>query len=92
MKYKIHVNGTIQDEKTGFECGLDIAVTNGGSVENIGKALQGIVPSRLRVFHLEHYGKGAAAATGLAVIVEYRLQVSQLVQIFLCVAYGCYIF
>ena len=43
MKYKIHVNGTIQDEKTGFECGLDIAVTNGGSVENIGKALQGAV-------------------------------------------------
>ena len=43
MKYKIHVNGTIQDEKTGFECGLDIAVTNGGSVENIGKAIQGAV-------------------------------------------------
>ena len=43
MKYKIRVNGTIQDEKTGFECGLDIAVTNGGSVENIGKALQGAV-------------------------------------------------
>ena len=43
MKYKIHVNGTIQDEKTGFECGIDIAVTNGGSLENIGKALQGAV-------------------------------------------------
>lgn len=43
MKYKIHVNGTIKDERTGFECGLDIAVTNGGSVENIGKALQGAV-------------------------------------------------
>ena len=43
MKYKIHVNGTIKDEKTGFECGLDIAVTNGGSVDNIGKALQGEV-------------------------------------------------
>ena len=43
MKYKIHVNGTIHDEKTGFECGLDIAVTNGGSVENIGKAIQGAV-------------------------------------------------
>ena len=43
MKYKIHVNGTIQDEKTGFECGLDIAVTNGGSVESIGKAIQGAV-------------------------------------------------
>ena len=57
-----------------------------------GKALQGIVSPRLRVFHLEHYGKGAAAALGLAVIVEYWLQVSQLVQIFLCVAYGCYIF
>ena len=43
MKYKSHVNGTMKDEKTGFECGLDIAVTNGGSVENIGKALQGAV-------------------------------------------------
>lgn len=43
MKYKIYVNGTIQDEKTGFECGLDIAVTNGGSLENIGKTLQGAV-------------------------------------------------
>ena len=43
MKYKIHVNGTIQDEKNGFECGLDIAVTNGGSLENIGKALQSAV-------------------------------------------------
>ena len=58
----------------------------------VGKAFQGIVSPRLRVFHLEHYGKGAAAAIGLAVIVEHWLQVSQLVQILLCVAYGCYIF
>ena len=58
----------------------------------VGEALQGIVSPRLLVFHLEHYGKGAATAIGLAVIVEYWLQVSQLVQIFLCVAYGCYIF
>ena len=39
----------------------------------VGETLQGIVSSRLRVLHLEHYGKGAAAAIGLAVIVEYRL-------------------
>ena len=58
----------------------------------VGEALQGIVSPRLWVFHLEHYGKGTAAAIGLAVIVEYWLQVSQLVQIFFCVAYGCYIF
>lgn len=43
MKYNVHVNGSIQDEKTGFKCGLDITVTNGGSLENIGKALQGAV-------------------------------------------------
>lgn len=55
----------------------------------IGKALQGIISPRLWVLHLEYYGKVAVAATGLAVIVEYRLQVSQLVQIFLCAAYGC---
>lgn len=40
MKYSIHVNGSVKDETTGFELGLDIAVTNGGSLENIGKALQ----------------------------------------------------
>ena len=39
----------------------------------VGKALQGIVPPRLRVFHLEYYGKVAVAAIGFAVIVEYRL-------------------
>ena len=43
MKYNIHVNGNVRDEKTVFECDLDIVVTNGGSVENIGKALQGAV-------------------------------------------------
>lgn len=43
MKYKIHVNGTVKDEQTGFECGIDITIKNGGSVDNIGKALQGLV-------------------------------------------------
>lgn len=39
----------------------------------VGEALQSIVSPRLRVFHLEHYGKVAVAAIGLAVIVEYWL-------------------
>lgn len=40
MNYKIHVSGTVTDPETGFGCGFDISVTNGGSIENVGAALQ----------------------------------------------------
>lgn len=40
LKYNIHVNGTVEDPEKGFKCGIDISVSNGGSVFNVGKALQ----------------------------------------------------
>ena len=43
IKYNIHVNGTVEDTEKGFECGIDISVSNGGSVESIGKAIQSAV-------------------------------------------------
>lgn len=43
IDYNIHVNGTIEDQEKGFKCGFDISVSNGGSVENVGKAIQSAV-------------------------------------------------
>ena len=40
MDYNVHVNGTARNHETGFSCGFDLSVTNGGSVENVGAALQ----------------------------------------------------
>ena len=45
VNYNIHVNGTVEDTENGFKCGIDISVSNGGSVENIGKAIQSAVES-----------------------------------------------
>lgn len=45
IQYNIHVNGTVEDTEKGFKCGIDISVSNGGSVENIGKAIQSAVDS-----------------------------------------------
>jgi len=47
LNYNIHVNGTVEDKEKGFKCGIDISVSNGGSVENIGKAIQ----TALDAFH-----------------------------------------
>ena len=47
--YNIHVNGTIEDKEKDFKCGIDISVSNGGSVENIGTAIQ----SAVSAFHAE---------------------------------------
>ena len=41
--YNIHVNGTIEDKEKDFKCGIDISVSNGGSVENIGLAIQSTI-------------------------------------------------
>ena len=41
--YNIHVNGTIEDKEKDFKCGIDISVSNGGSVENIGSAIQSTI-------------------------------------------------
>lgn len=43
VNYNIHVNGTVEDTEKDFKCGIDISVSNGGSVENIGKAIQSAV-------------------------------------------------
>ena len=45
IQYNIRVNGTVEDTEKGFKCGIDISVSNGGSVENIGKAIQSAVES-----------------------------------------------
>lgn len=47
--YNIHVNGTIEDKEKDFKCGIDISVSNGGSVANIGVAIQEAVEA----FHKE---------------------------------------
>lgn len=39
-KYNVHVCGTVADEKTGFECGFDFTVSNGGNVANVATFIQ----------------------------------------------------
>ena len=40
MNYKINITGTAENPKTGFRMGLDLTVENGGSVAQIGEAVQ----------------------------------------------------
>lgn len=40
MIYKINITGTVENPKTGFRMGLDLSVENGGSVVQIGEAVQ----------------------------------------------------
>ena len=49
IEYNIHVNGTVEDAEKGFKCGIDISVSNGGSVESIGRGIQ----SAIDAFHSE---------------------------------------
>lgn len=41
--YSIRVIGAISDPETNFSMSVNLAVQNGGSLEDIGKALQGAV-------------------------------------------------
>ena len=43
LKYKINVAGCVEDTATDFKFGFDLTVENGGSVENVGKALQSAI-------------------------------------------------
>lgn len=40
VKYNVHVCGSVEDEKTGFACGFDLTVTNGGNAANVGTFIQ----------------------------------------------------
>lgn len=40
MEYKLNITGCACDESTGFKCGFDITVENGGSIEQVGESLQ----------------------------------------------------
>lgn len=41
--YNVHVCGTVKDTETDFRCGFDFSVENGGSVKNIGDAIQSAI-------------------------------------------------
>lgn len=43
LKYKVNVCGCVYDTDTDFKCGFDITVENGGSVANVGMAIQGAI-------------------------------------------------
>lgn len=43
MEYNVNVCGCVRDTNTNFKCGFDITVENGGSVENVGNAIQGAI-------------------------------------------------
>lgn len=40
LNYKVNVSGCVCDTDTDFKCGFDIVVENGGSVGNVGMAVQ----------------------------------------------------
>ena len=43
LKYKVNICGKIDDTDTDFRCGFDFIIENGGSVENIGEAIQAAI-------------------------------------------------
>lgn len=42
-QYIVNIQGVVQDTKTNFKCEFEVTVKNGGSVENIGRAIQGAI-------------------------------------------------
>lgn len=45
INYNVHVCGTVEDSKTGFKCGFDFTVENGGTVENVATGVQHAIDS-----------------------------------------------
>lgn len=43
MKYRVNVCGRVCDTDTGFNCGFDLTVENGGSVGAVGSAIQAAI-------------------------------------------------
>lgn len=52
-KYKLNVVGSVHDTDTDFRCGFDITVENGGSAENIGKAVQSAIDAMAKEAQVE---------------------------------------
>lgn len=52
-KYKLNVTGSVYDTDTNFRCGFDITVENGGSAENIGKAVQSAIDTMAKEAQVE---------------------------------------
>lgn len=47
-KYKVNISGCVWDTDTDFKCSFNISVENGGSIRNVGGAIQDAI-DRMKV-------------------------------------------
>lgn len=57
VNYRVNVCGSVRDTDTDFRCGFDITVENGGSIGNVGKAIQSAIDGMKDKGHPINSGK-----------------------------------